>query len=431
MTQQTRIRRSMKRAICMMGIVLTVATSGFAATTITIDSVTQRWPWNNKVDIAYTVVGGQDLSTSNFCKIVFTTVINGTTYTIDGVKDVGASANPGSHIVTWTAPAGVKSSNCTMSAVISESDAPSGDDYLVIDLTKDSDNIAFEGLLATQDESNGRYNTDVYKTDKLVLRKVPVVNPHGMSYVTGNTAYFSSSTAPSDDKINTDKTWTLAYDYYIGIFPVTQRQYKNVYGSNPSAVTAVDSASNRTAHRPVETVSWNDLRLADTPSTSPIPTVTSKTGTFFQRLNYVTGNKFGFDLPTEVMFEIAARCGVSGRYTWGPDQTQVPKYAVNSNNSGGFTMAVGSRDPRRLGLYDMTGDVYEWCLDCSVPGDMANRTDPFTPAYDASIANRRTRGGGHWNQYLTEIYFYASYRGSADASSKSNGRGFRVAWIVR
>ena len=401
---------------------------GLSATTITIDGVTQRWPWNNKIDIAYTVVGGQDLSTSNFCKIVFTTVINGTTYTIDGVKDVGASANPGSHVVTWTAPTGVKSSNCTMSAVISESDSPSGDEYLVIDLTKDSDNIAFEGLLATQAASNGRYNTATYKTDKLVLRKVPV---DAYVYVTGNTANFSSSTAPSEDKINTDKTWTLAHDYYIGIFPVTQRQYQNVYGSNPSSVTGGDSAENRTAHRPVETVSWNDLRLADTPSTSPIPTVTSKTGTFFQRLNYVTGNKFGFDLPTEVMFEIAARCGVSGKYTWGPNSLDVSTYAVNSVNSGGYSMAVGSRTARRLGLYDMTGDVYEWCLDCSVPGDMANRTDPFTPAYDASIVNRRTRGGGNWNQYHQEIYFYASYRGSADASTKNNGRGFRVAWIVR
>ena len=425
----------MKREICAMGVILSMATFGFAATTITIDSVTQRWPWNNKVDIAYTVVGGQDLSTSNFCKIVFTTVINGTTYTIDGVKDVGASANPGSHVVTWTAPTGVRSSNCTMSAVISESDSPSGDEYLIIDLTKDSDNIAFEGLLATQAASNGRYNTATYKTDKLVLRKVPVVNhQYGNPYVTGDTANFSSSTAPSDDKINTDKTWTLAHDYYIGIFPVTQRQYQNVYGSNPSSVTGGDSAANRVAHRPVETVSWDDLRLAGTPSTSPIPTVTSKTGTFFQRLNYVTGNKFGFDLPTEVMFEIAARGGVTGRYSWGPNSTDVSTYAVNNSNSGGYSMAVGSRAARRFGLYDMTGNVYEWCLDYSVSGDMANRTDPFTPAYDASSAKRRTRGGGSWRESKEPEagkWFYASYRGSADASSNSNARGFRVAWIVR
>ena len=133
------------------------ATAAHAATSITVDSVTQRWPWNNKLDITYTVTGGQDVSTSTFKKIVFTAIIDGTTYTIDGVTDVGASANSGTHTVTWTAPAGVASDSCTMTAAIYAATAPSGDDYLVIDLSTGA--VAYEGLLATQADSNARYNT--------------------------------------------------------------------------------------------------------------------------------------------------------------------------------------------------------------------------------------------------------------------------------
>ena len=97
---------------------MALASAAQAATTITVDSVVQRWPWNNKLDITYTVNDGQDVSASTFKMIVFTAVVGGTTYTIDGVTDVGASANTGTHTVTWTVPSGVKDANCTMTAAV-------------------------------------------------------------------------------------------------------------------------------------------------------------------------------------------------------------------------------------------------------------------------------------------------------------------------
>ena len=408
------MNKTSKSAFLAIALAACAATgSALAATTITIDSVVQRWPWNNKVDITYTIVGGQDVSSGNYQRIVFTTVIAGVTYAIDGVKDVGASANAGTHTVTWTLPDGVKSADCTMSASVFTSDVPSGDDYMVIDLTKTSDNISYEGLLATQDASNARYNADAYKTDKLVLRKVAAGGP----YPTGDSKNYSTS--------NSAKMWTTDRSYYIGVFPVTQYQYEKLYGSNPST-RKTQIEGNVVAHRPVETVSWNDLRLADTAPTSRMPAVSSLSGTFFQRLNYITGNKCGFDLPTEVMYEIAERAGATTVYYWGDDADAA--YLACHGNSPTSTMAVGSRLPNAWGLYDTAGNIWEWCLDDSVSGNMADRTDAFTPVW-SSGSNRRIRGG-YWGNDVDNANFRASCQNGSAASNAGNSFGFRVSMIV-
>ena len=395
---------------------MTAVMAASAATTITVDSVVQRWPWNNKVDITYTIGGGQDLAGGNYQKIVFTTVINGVTYTIDGVKDVGASANAGTHTVTWTLPSGVKSTSCTMSAAVYAADAPSGDDYMIIDLTKTFDNVTWEGLLATQEASNERYNTATYKTDKLVLRKVPAGGP----YPTGDSVNYSSG-----NDADSSTTWTTDRDYYIGVFPVTQYQYQELYGSNPSERKAT-IAGNEVAHRPVENVSWDVLRLSTTAATSSIPAVASNSGTFFQRLNYITGNQYNFDLPTEVMFEIAERAGATTAFYWG--NTMVTDYVVCNENSGGSsTVAVGSRLPNAWGLFDTAGNVWEWCLDDRENGNLTARTDVFTPAW-ASGTSRRVRGGAYYNQ-SSSPNFRASLRGG-DSSSTGQHKGFRVSRIA-
>ena len=126
------------------------ATMAVANPTVTIDSVAQRWPWNNKVDITYTVADGQESAPSGFYRIVFTATIGESEYTIDDASGVHANASTGQHTVTWTLPDGIGAANCSMVARIYTSDTPSGDDYMIIDLTKTSDNTVWEGRLATQ-----------------------------------------------------------------------------------------------------------------------------------------------------------------------------------------------------------------------------------------------------------------------------------------
>jgi len=380
------------------------------AHSITVDSVVQRWPWNNKLDITYTVSGGQDRAAGVYARLVFSANIGGTPYTING-NDVGASADEGTHTVVWQPPSGIKAKGCTMTATLLSADIPSGNDYMIIDLETGA--VSYEGLFSAQDASNARYNSDVYKTDKLVLRKVPAGGP----YPTGDDVNYAWNNARKD--------WTTDRDYYIGVFPVTQSQYTKIYGSNPSdQKTSV--TGNLSALRPVESVSWDDLRLASTEPTSAIPAVAYNTGTFFQRLNYKTG--LYFDLPTEVMFEIAERAGATSTYFWG--DTMDTAYVICSGNSGNRTFAVGSRLPNAWGLYDMAGNVWEWCLDDNALGNVADAVDPFTPSWTSS-SGRRDRGGGTWSHASSGVQFRASYRDYYSSSSRANKLGFRVAYVVK
>lgn len=117
-------------------------------------------------------------------------------------RRTGASASSGQHTVTWTPPQSfrVKDLNCTMTAQLLSSDAPSGDDYMVVDL--DTGVVSYEGLLYSQERSNQRYKAAQYKESKLVLRKVP------------RGAYYT-----------VEKTWNTEYVYYAGVYLVTRAQY--------------------------------------------------------------------------------------------------------------------------------------------------------------------------------------------------------------
>ena len=408
-------------------LAVTCVMAASAATTISIDSVQQRWPWNNKVDITYTVVDGQDVSAAKYRKIVFTVNVDGTIYTIDGVTNFCASAASGTHTVTWTAPDGVRSTNCTMSAAVYAADVPSGDDYMIVDL--DTGVVTYEGLYGTQGESNARYNTDAYKERLLVLRKVP----KGGTYPTG---YSQNVTGYAFAVYNSARTWTTDRDYWFCVFPVTQAQYLKIMGSNPSKFKSASAINDTILHRPVDNVSWDALRVSGTAATSSVPVVaTAGTGTFIQRLNYLTGNKLNFDLPTEVMFEIATRAGSTDAYFWGTSWDS--DYCQCNNDANALmTEAVGLRKPNAWGIYNTAGAIWQWCLDESTDGtygyaciNLANIADPFVPAC-ADGSYRMMHGSGSVGAYATTAYYYyASYRFVTGVSASNQYLGFRLAVI--
>ena len=412
------------------------------AASVTIDSVAQRWPWNNKVDITYTVTDGQNHAAGVYCGIEFNVSMPGYGDILVHGYSLGASAegdeNGKQHTVTWTAPSGLKSTDCTISATLFTTNVPSGNDYMIVNLS--SGEIYYEGLMTTQEASNERYNVAEYKTSKLVLRKVPKWADHGDlpnagaltalgGYPTGDNVNYSSN--------NSQTNWPTVKDYYIGMFLVTQKQYQNIYGSNPSDMTRAKTGD-VVEHRPVDKVSWTGLR-GSINSDKTISAVTSNTGTFFQRLNFKTG--LYFDLPTEVMFEIAQRAGATTVYSWGDSSDDVPNYCVCASNYGGtvqskpgdYTCAVGSFLPNNWGIYDTAGNVWEWCRDRNAvregaaSGNMANNADAFTPSSSGSYYI--ARGWSAASSSQTSAGFRASYRYSTSNGAGWN-RGFRVSYVV-
>jgi len=199
-------------------------------------------------------------------------------------------------------------------------------------------------------------------------------------------------------------TVTIGRGFWMGKYEVTQGEYVEVVGSNPSYF-AGDS------NLPVEQVSWFDatnycaLRTQQERAGGLIPT------------NYL------YRLPTEAEWEYVCRAGTSDvRFSYGddPGYTNLTKYAWYYDNSNGRTHPVGQKLPNPWGLYDMHGNVYEWCQDWfdTYPG--GNAVDPQGTATTAGVR------GGNWYVDAGARYCRSAFRVIIYPGNKFNYGGFRV-----
>jgi formylglycine-generating enzyme required for sulfatase activity/Tol biopolymer transport system component len=126
--------------------------------------------------------------------------------------------------------------------------------------------------------------------------------------------------------------------FYMGRYEVTQNQWREIMGDNPSSFTGDDL--------PVETVSWDGVQE------------------FIKKLNEKEGTD-KYRLPSEAEWEYACRAGTTTRYSFGDSESELGGYAWYDKNSDGKTHPVGQKKPNSWGLYDMHGNVWEWVQDCS------------------------------------------------------------------
>lgn len=379
----------MKRIKALWVILLIVISEFCIAATPTITNVKAQYlhPWG-KVAISYEVKGDVDASArSGILPSLWVSakdVASSKEYCADSSNLSGdTDTKDGLHMIVWDMEkqgVSINSENVVFSVsyVVLE--------YLVIDLSAGKDAESYPVSYLHSEPTGGW--TDEYKTTKLVLRRIE----------------------PGSFKMSGSYNVMLTKPYYIGVFEVTQKQFELVVGYNNSHFSG--------ATLPVEKVSWLDIRSWGWAKNWPTDR-TVDSNSFVGKLRIKTG--LTFDLPTEAQWEYACRAGTTTTYYWGNSRNA--DYAWYQGNSASKTHSVGTKKANAWGLYDMSGNVWELCLDWY--GGLSSGTNPEGP----SSGSERVLRGGSWN--CSSDSCTSSYRTTASAlgylSYTYDYNGFRLA----
>lgn len=389
---------------------LTVAGALVAAPEVTVTSTTQDAA-TKTVTVGYTV--GSDA-------IVTVEVVSGDrTLAHPRVSgDVNCAVAGGAHAFAWTPLGEDDAVGTNVSFRISAWDPADPPDYLVADL--DLDRVV--GYYATtNDFPDGGLANDVYRMSKLVMRRIPAAGV----------------------QLNLDGKYPvrITQDFWMAIYETTQEQYRRILNLHPGTFTEPVAWPTRPVNgglaAPASALFFREIREPGYKSDSSyvVPTAPGE-GSFLSILSSRTG--LAFDLPTEAQWEVACRAGTTGDLYDGTDATRLGRFTSNGGLPSGKTQAemyaygatngtakVGSYLPNAWGLYDMLGNVWEWCRDVyrtdfglagkTVQDDWCN-----VDATDATYQAQRVRRGGCWREAPCTCST-RSYWGSG-----LNNAGFRV-----
>ncbi|MDR1055744.1 MAG: SUMF1/EgtB/PvdO family nonheme iron enzyme [Prevotellaceae bacterium] len=246
-------------------------------------------------------------------------------------------------------------------------------------------------------------NVDVTQVSDSIARVADAINNSNtqaysaepeLVFVQGGTFTMGCTSEQGDDCDNNSKPahQVSLSSFYIGKYEVTQAQWKVVMGNNPSKFKG--------DNLPVERVNWDDVQE------------------FIKKLNAAT--RKNYRLPTEAEWEFAARGGNKSRaykYSGGNDLNKVVWYTDNSKYR---THAVGSKSPNELGIYDMSGNIWEWCGDWYGAYSISAQQDPV----GASSGSSRVIRGGGWSDYAAGCS--VAFRYYNNPSNRYNYLGFRM-----
>jgi eukaryotic-like serine/threonine-protein kinase len=270
-----------------------------------------------------------------------------------------------------------------------------------------------EELRKKEEELQARERAVVQERKVEVVKASPVesssspktyTNSLGMEFILISAGEFLMGGVPQTKLKNLDEVprhkIRITKPFYMGKYPVTQEEWEKVMGNNPS------NFKNAGMRAPVETVSWNDCQE------------------FIKKLNKKEGKTY--KLPTEAEWEYAARnCGLARFpivYSYGNDANKLGDYAWYRENSGKTTHPVGQKKPNPIGLYDMMGNVNEWCEDWY--DEKYYENSPSIDPLGAEKGKSRSLRGGSWNDSAEGCRL--SYRRNNFPDSRFINNGFRL-----
>ena len=391
----------MKHTVFIMGLMglMLFSFAGMAGVRIEDVRATPVAPWG-RIVVDYMVAGTLPTNAADYvATVTASNRVTGTVYA-GGMTEGETALTPGKHRIWWNArAAGLREAAEAVDVRVSYVFRT----YCVIDLSEGPNAVTYPTFYLPKVPSEGESWTDEYRTTKLVLRRIPAG-----SFVMGS------------DQTNESRRVALTRSFYMGVFEVTQKQWELVMGSWPGS--SPSSSDGLGDAYPAYNVSYNDIRGSSSGARWPASSAVDASS-FLGRLRAKTG--LDFDLPTEAQWEYACRAGTATTYYWGDAMDGAYAWYYNNsyyNNSGRTTHPVGTRTPNAWGLYDMSGNVWEWCRDWY--GTLAYGADPVG---SASGSDRVGRGGGWGNDSggctsSIRIYGGPSYR--------DNDGGFRLVRVL-
>ena len=258
---------------------------------------------------------------------------------------------------------------------------PAGSHRIVWDVLSEREKLAGANICFKVEVNSGRFMVNGVSFE--------MVRVEGGTFRMGAT-YEQEGDAERDEK---PVHSVILSSYYIGKTEVTQALWQAVMGSNPSNFKGADL--------PVECVSWNDCQE------------------FIQKLNRLTGRNFR--LPTEAEWEFACRGGNNSRGYKYSGSNNLGSVAWYDGNSGDKTHPVATKAPNELGIYDMTGNVWEWCGDWYANYTSNSQSNPSGP----QSGSRRVGRGGSWN--YSARYCRSSIRNDYNPTCRVGYLGLRLA----
>ncbi|MBQ9368858.1 MAG: formylglycine-generating enzyme family protein [Victivallales bacterium] len=415
----------------------------FAQVKVSDVSFTTRWPWNELVDITFTI-GGIDIEGKKY-SLVFEGYDNVTqkSVTMKSITGVGwtygSPVHSGTLYAVWNAGVDCPTfHSASFQIKVTATQVEALDNpYLVIDLSAGPNAPYYPYEL----RSSGPKPEELLgqTTFQLWLFRTPA-------------GRFMMGSPESEVGRHSNERQHIVYitkPFYTGIYEITQKQWELVMGSNPSKHIG-DS-------RPVENVSYDMIRGARNGSEWPTGLYAADTSSFIGRIQARTG--LTLDLPTEAQWEFACRAGTTGYlnngnfqiiekfryyndnsrfiYLFDADSKAKSEYNISllssvarwdynkEDGKGAYTQhtMVGLYNVNGFGFYDMHGNVYEWCLDWHDPFTALEVVNPTGP----SSGTERICRGGSWKESDCDK-FRSAFRAKHKSDYTSSDLGFRIIW---